>query len=178
MRHTQAVTWWRRLWQGDGPESDFGELVEGTKGGSVYAYESLVHHLIATALTRERPDEEEVGWLRGQDASTWRRVEAAPRDHRLYEDVYPPIRELQKALAADCSTLLAVMASFHRSGYVREAAIEILTARQDTLADKSLALRTSDWVDVVRQKARSAVLNRVDRHHALSIVPALVATLD
>jgi HEAT repeat protein len=172
------VTWWRRLWKGDGPESDFGELVERTEGGSVYAYESLARHLIATALTRDRPDDDEVGWLRGQDASTWRRIEAAPRDHRLYQDVYPPVRELQNALGADCSTLLAVMSSFHRSGYVRETAVDILAGRHDTLADKSLALRTSDWVDVVRQKARSAVLDRAERHHALSIVPLLVATLD
>ncbi len=171
------MTWWKRLRRGNGPESDFGALVEGTEDGSLYAYESLVHHLIATAVKR-RPDDEEVKWLRGQDASTWRRIEAAPRDHRLYEDVYPLAQELQKLLGADCSTLLAVMASFHRSGYVREAAVDILTTRQDALSDNSLALRTSDWVDVVRQKARSAVLNRIDRRHALSIVPLLVATLD
>jgi len=178
MRHTQTVAWWRRLWQGDGPESNFGELVEGTEGGSGYAYEALVRHLISTALKRDRRDDDEVGWLRGQDASTWRRIEVAPRDLLLYADVYPPVRELQKALGAGCSTLLAVMASFHRSGYVREAAVDILTARQDAIADKALALRASDWVEVVRQKARNAVLSRVDRDHALSIVPLLVSTLE
>jgi hypothetical protein len=152
-------------------------LVEEADGGSPHAYESLVHHLIATALDRARPDDEEVAWLRGQDPATWRRIEAAPRDSRLYADVYPRVDELRKALRADYSTLLAVMASFHHSGYVREVAVDILTVRDDALADKALALRTTDWVDVVRQKSQSAVLGRADRRHALSIVPLLVAIL-
>jgi hypothetical protein len=70
------------------------------------------------------------------------------------------------------------MASFHRSGHAREAGVAILSARDDAVTDKALALRTADWVDVVRQKARIAVLERVDRGQALSIVPVLVAVQD
>lgn len=172
------MTWWRR-WRGGGkPREDFFALVEETEGGSPYAFESLVHHLIATALEPERSGQEEVRWLRAQDPSTWRRIEAAPRRAALYADVYPPVDRLRKHLVADCSILLAVMASFHRSGYVREAAVEILATRHDTLADKALALRTTDWVDVVREKSRRTILERVGREQALSIVPLLVAALD
>jgi hypothetical protein len=174
---TLAVTWWKRWRRGDGPEADFRVLVEQAERESPYAYESLVHRLIATALDQKRPGDEEVAWLRGQDATTWRHIEAAPRDSRLYADVYPRVDDLRKALGADCSTLLAVMASFHRSGYVREVAVDILNTRHDALADKALALRTTDWVDVVRQKSQEAVLERVDRQHALSIVPLLVVML-
>lgn len=172
------MAWWRRWARGESPGEDFAVLVEQAEGGSRYAYEALVHHLIATALHQERSDDEEVVWLRGQDPSTWRRIEAAPRASLLYDDVYPPIDDLRRKLSADCSTLLAAMASFHRSGHVRESAVDLLIARADALADKALALRTADWVDVVRQKSQDAVLERVDRQHALSIVPLLVAMLD
>ena len=172
------MTWWKRWSRADGSNEDFELLVERVEGGSAYAYESLVRHLIATGLGREQADRTEVTWLRGQKAATWRRIEAAPRDSRIYADVYPPANALQQALGAECSTLLAVMASFHRSGYVREAAVDILSVRLDVLADNALALRTADWVDVVRRKSKEAVLERVDREQALSIVSLLVALLD
>ncbi len=174
---TLAVTSWRLWRRSDGPEADFRVLVEEVNGGSAYAYEVLFHHLVATGIDTKRTGEEEVAWLRGQDATAWRRIEAAPRDSRLYADVYPSEGDLRQALGADCSTLLAVMASFHRSGYVREIAVDILATRDDPLADKALTLRTTDWVDVIRQKSQNAVLRRVDRRHALSIVPQLVAVL-
>jgi hypothetical protein len=173
-----AVMWWRRWRSGENPREDFSALVEQTEGGSPYAFESLVHHLIATALEPEYSRQEAVSWLRAQDPSTWRRIEAAPRRAVLYADVYPPADRLRKHLVAGCPTLLAVMASFHRSGYVREAAVEILSTRENTLADKALALRTTDWVEVVRDKSRRAILERTGHEQALSIVPLLVAVLD
>ena len=173
---TLTVTWWRSWRRGDGPETDFRVLVEEAEGGSLYAYEALVHHLVATGIDTRRSGEEEVAWLRGQDATTWRRIEAASR-HSLYADVYPEEDDLRKALGADGSTLLAVMTSFHCSGYVREIAVDILKTRDDPLADKALALRTPDWVDAVCEKSQSAVLRRADRRHATSIVPLLVAIL-
>ena len=74
-------------------------------------------------------------------------------------------------------TLLAVLASFHRSGYVREAAVDVLTGRDDALADKALTLRTMDWVDSFARSLGAPVLRRLDRRQALSIVPLLVAIL-
>lgn len=174
---TLVMTWWRRWRHSDDAEADFGVLVEEASGGSSYAYESLVRHLIMTGMDLSRSGEGEVAWLRGQDATTWRRIEATARDSSSYADVYPREAELRETLGADCSTLLAVMASFHRSGYVREVAVDILTARDDALADKALALRTTDWVDVIHQKSQNAVLRRIERRHALSIVPLLVASL-
>jgi HEAT repeat protein len=67
-----------------------------------------------------------------------------------------------------------VTASFHPSGYVRERAVDLLVDRDDSLANKALALRTTDWVDVVRQKARQAILERKGHEEALAIVPILV----
>jgi hypothetical protein len=169
------VAWWRRRRRGDDGEAAFGALVEEAEGGSPYAWESLFHHLVATARDPQRPGDEELAWLRDQDPAIWRRIEAVPRDSRLYADVYPREDELRKALAADPPTLLVVLASFHRSGYVREAAVDVLTERDDALADKALTLRTTDWVDVVRENSRRAVLQRLGRRQALSIVPLLVA---
>jgi hypothetical protein len=172
------MSWWKRWLQGDRPEDDFAALVAETQGGSSYAYEALVHHLTDVGLKPERGAEEELGWLRAAGPSTWRGIDGAARDSRLYADPFPPLAKLLRELTAGCSTLLAVMASFHRSGHAREAAVAILSARDDAVADKALALRTADWVDVVRQKARIAVLERVDRRQALSIVPVLVALQD
>jgi hypothetical protein len=45
-------------------------LVEEASGGSPYAYELLVHHLVATGIDAKRSGEEEVAWLRGQDATS------------------------------------------------------------------------------------------------------------
>ena len=90
-------------------------------------------------------------------------------------EVYPAAEQLRRRLGSDCPTLLAAVSSFHRDGRVREMALDILVGRDDALADKAIALRTADWVGVVRNKARSAVLERRERRQAMAIVPLLVA---
>ena len=54
-----------------------------------------------------------------------------------------------------------VLASFHPSGYVREAAAGRLAERDDQLALPALVLRAADWVPQVRARARLALEQRL-----------------
>lgn len=53
------------------------------------------------------------------------------------------------------------LASFHRNGHVRERAIELLDAIEGGSELPFLLIRLNDWVDAVRQAARSAVERRL-----------------
>jgi hypothetical protein len=103
------VAWWRpKQREDDRPE--FFVLVENAAGGSPYAYEMLLHHLIQTALDPTRWDREETTWFRNQEFPVWQRLEAAARNSGLYSDIYPPHDELRRAPTSDCRTLLAAVA--------------------------------------------------------------------
>jgi len=53
------------------------------------------------------------------------------------------------------------LASFHRSGHVRERAVELLDSIQDGSELPFLLIRLNDWVDAVRERARLAVERRL-----------------
>jgi len=174
---TRVVTWWRRFRRVEDPAERLTHLAADTVGGFGDAYVSLAEHLANRALGRS-DDLGELEWLGRQDPTVWRRLDAAARELYRYPSIYARKDELRRLLSADCSTLLGVVASFHRSGYVRERAVEILETRPEPAASKALTLRCADWVDVVRARAQTAVLERVDRESALAVVPLLVATVD
>ena len=174
---TRVVTWWRRFRRAEDPAERLAHLAADTAGGFGDAYWGLAEHLANRALGRD-DDRGELEWLGRQDPTVWRRLDAAARELYGYPSMYPRKDELCRLLSADCSTLLGVVASFHRSGYVRERAVEILGTRPEPAASKALTLRCADWVDVVRARAQAAVLERIDRESALAVVPFLVAAVD
>ncbi|MBC8000935.1 MAG: hypothetical protein IAF58_23510, partial [Leptolyngbya sp.] len=57
-------------------------------------------------------------------------------------------------------TNVAGMMSFHRSGYVREAAVTVLSGRSDGDETAYLLLRMNDWVPVVSKIAIAAITRR------------------
>jgi hypothetical protein len=71
------------------------------------------------------------------------------------------------------------VAAFHPVGHVREAAVAYLAGLGDTPALPVLALRASDWVPQVRDRARSALEQRLTRPSgaALTATAALALAL-
>jgi hypothetical protein len=76
---------------------------------------------------------------------------------------------------ADVSTLLVVLASTHRDGFVRERAARMLGERPGPLASAALAVRAVDHVPHVREVARQALGVRQDAGDASIVVPILLA---
>jgi hypothetical protein len=64
------------------------------------------------------------------------------------------------------SALLGV-ASFHPNGYVRAAAVEKLDARDTGEEVRYLLVRLNDWVAPVADRARTAIMRRVEASRAL-----------
>ena len=67
----------------------------------------------------------------------------------------------QLSLAPDATVLLG-LASFHPDGYVRESAVAALDSRGNDESLPYLLVRLNDWVTPVAERARSAVMRRVD----------------
>src|SRR5262245_5764429 len=70
--------------------------------------------------------------------------------------------ELRRQLSeAAPGSLSLIIGSFHPDGYIREACVAILSESSDVLATRPLALRTADWVEQVRDRARIAIERRL-----------------
>jgi HEAT repeat protein len=74
---------------------------------------------------------------------------------------------------AEHSVALSGLASFHRSGYVREAALKLLSQNRDGTELPFLLLRINDWVAVVRETAEKAVRERLTPDYALHFLNCL-----
>jgi HEAT repeat protein len=74
-------------------------------------------------------------------------------------------------------TLLLQMASFHRSGYVREEAVRRLALRREGSELPYLLLRVTDWVYPVRRAALQAVMERIREDYIPHFVQNLALVL-
>jgi len=70
------------------------------------------------------------------------------------------VRALESSLGREAAPVLGV-ASFHRSGYVREAAIMSLDRTESGGELPYLIVRLNDWVTPVAEAARAAVVRRI-----------------
>jgi hypothetical protein len=68
---------------------------------------------------------------------------------------------------------LMAVASTHRSGFIREAAVRGLATCGDGRAVRFLVVRLNDWVDQVRAAARSALEAFLRPAHAQDVIAAL-----
>ncbi|MEW4369061.1 HEAT repeat domain-containing protein [Paenibacillus kandeliae] len=59
-----------------------------------------------------------------------------------------------------------IMASFHRDGYVREAAVKRMVLNRDGSEIPFLLIRTNDWVSSIRFRAYKALQQRIHEHNA------------
>lgn len=73
----------------------------------------------------------------------------------------------------DYSTALLGMASFHKSGFVREEAVKRLDRRSSGTELRFLLIRLNDWVHNVRVAAQKAIISRLQPHHAEDFVASL-----
>ena len=81
-----------------------------------------------------------------------------------------------EAFGAACCSLLGI-ASFHWSGYVREAAIQRLNLIDTGAELPFLLLRLNDWVSSVRIAAEKGVRSRLRPESALAVVANLALVL-
>lgn len=75
--------------------------------------------------------------------------------------------------ASEEQVALLCLASFHPSGFVREAAVEKLTALGDGCEIPFLVIRLNDWVAPIRTAANKAIAKRLTPKFAARLVEAL-----
>lgn len=71
-------------------------------------------------------------------------------------------RDAVEHAASKESVSSTVVASFHPNGRVREAATALLAEMEHVTTYPALALRTADWVEQVRDRARVVMQRRID----------------
>lgn len=105
-------------------------------------------------------------WLeqRARTLSEWRREGWA-----WSRDVTP---ERARSLPPNPASAAGI-ASMHNVGYVREAAVEVLTASDDPLAVAFLLIRANDWVAPVRYAAARGIHAHLSRAGVARFVPYL-----
>lgn len=98
----------------------------------------------------------------------WRNLDVAARRSWWHAPAWAESAR-ERVASGEAGILGVVVASFHPSGFVREAAAARLGELDNSVAVRALALRASDWVPQVRARARAAL------GHRLSSVPGLLA---
>jgi HEAT repeat protein len=81
--------------------------------------------------------------------------------------------DLLRAEKDKATIAVAGMASFHRNGHVRQAALEYLSGFRNGQELPYLLIRLSDWVQEVRQVAEQAVISRLSPEYLQHFLPAL-----
>ncbi|HVG19838.1 MAG TPA: HEAT repeat domain-containing protein [Blastocatellia bacterium] len=81
-----------------------------------------------------------------------------------------------KKLESVCNDSVTVlgMASFHKSGHIREAAIKRLDRTSSGKELPYLLIRLNDWVPNVREAAQQAINSRINARHAGSFMASLL----
>lgn len=101
-----------------------------------------------------------VATMRTASARFWSRLDEELR--RAWHGVPVWSHDLAARLVEGEDDLLRLtVAASHPSGYLREAATTLLAMTPDPVAVTMLALRTGDWVPVVRTAARKALADRL-----------------
>lgn len=154
-------------------------LEAATTGGS-----AAVDRLSLLLIKVDRTDDVDLGtWavrlLSDATPSLWRNLDLAAR--RMWWDIPDWARTARERISlGDPSVLALVVASFHPTGYVREAAVARLGEVDDPAAIQALALRAADWVPQVRERARAALVQPVSSsvESLISIGPLAVLFAD
>jgi HEAT repeat protein len=115
-----------------------------------------------------RPPERITSMLRSADATTLLRLDREFRqghnpylgDYGYIWDTMPPGQLIHVPHFASDAAICGLF-SFHRNGYVRQAAVEALAGIQNGSEIEYLLLRLEDWVEQVRSRAAAALRARV-----------------
>ena len=65
---------------------------------------------------------------------------------------------------------LLALGTFHPVGYFREKALDELIKCIDSKSIPFLIIRTNDWVEIIREKSKSALLRIIDMKHFVSLM--------
>lgn len=154
--------------------SDLDEVLEKVTGGSVAAVERLSFGLIAIDKSGDADLHQlALKHLEAMQATTWLALDTVARKSWWYAPGWT--KALRHQLSeSEPGTLSLIVGSFHPDGYIREACVAILAERGAIVATQAVAVRTADWVEQVRDRARIAIeqrLSRVDPEHLLAASP-------
>ncbi|SDO49917.1 hypothetical protein [Lentzea jiangxiensis] len=117
--------------------------------------------------------DETASWLTSVTARELLRID---HDARRFRYEGPALGEPEKwtsEVLASPVPVVAVLASMHPNGYVRERAVRSLVTSPDAVSDRALAVRVSDHVRVIREVAVREVLRRRTLDNAERVVPVL-----
>jgi hypothetical protein len=116
---------------------------------------------------------ETASWLTSVSARELLRIDHFARQFR-YE---APVLGRSKLWTGDVLSsplpVVAALASMHSDGYIRERALQSLSASLDPLSDRALTVRVTDHVGVIREAAAREVLRRTSLDHADHLMPLL-----
>jgi hypothetical protein len=128
----------------------------------------------AAALRDDRAVlDETASWLTSATARELLRIDHWARRFRSEGPALGESRNWTGNVLASPLPVVAALASMHPDGYVRERAVRSLTASRGTLSDRALAVRVTDHIGVIRERAAREVLRRSSVDHADQMVPLL-----
>lgn len=143
--------------------SDLDEVLEKVAGGSVAAVERLTFGLIAIDKSGDADLHQlALKHLEAVQATTWLALDVVARKSWWYAPGWTHALRHQLS-KSEPGTLSLIVGSFHPDGYIREACVAILTERREIVATQAVAVRTADWVEQVRDRARIAIEQRLSR---------------
>ena len=143
--------------------SELDDIFAKLASGSVAAVESLSYALIAADKSGDADLHHlALKHLRAMQAGTWLALDLIARKSWWYAPGWT--QALRRHLSeSEPGILTLVVGSFHPDGYIREACVAILAERLEVVATQAIAVRTADWVEQIRDRARIAIEQRFSR---------------
>lgn len=112
-------------------------------------------------------------WLSGLTAAELLRVDGLARQWPWAEPALGQAAQWTAEVMDLPSLVVPSLASMHAEGFVRERAVTRLAGEDGWLADRALAVRLTDHVRVIGDRAAQAVFERVTLDSAARIMPLL-----
>ena len=152
------------IWQQDFPLSIFDEIATE---GEALAIPYLTTFLLNKQATVRHAAAQTIGRLVGTVMPTeFAQLDEACRNYWSYqssESAWPHLKpaEVKKLGALTRASAVFGIASFHGSGFIREAAVNELALFNDGSELPFLLIRLNDWVEAVRESSTTAILQRI-----------------
>ncbi len=154
------------------------QAMVAAKSGRAADCEQLSLLLLATDADADNPGVKSAAEALLLDANPalWRNLDVATRRSWWHAPVWAQSAS-EHVASGQAGVLGVIIASFHPSGYVREAAAARLGELDSPLATRALALRACDWARQVRDRARAALEQRLPSSNELLVVLPLAVAL-
>jgi hypothetical protein len=128
----------------------------------------------AAALRGDRTVLEEIAsWLDSASARELLRIDDFARQFRYEGPVLGKSQQWTEEILDRSLPAVTALASMHPDGFVRERAVRSLVMSSEPGSDRTLTVRVSDHVSVIREAAAGEVLQRMTLEQADRIMPLL-----